>query len=232
MLINEVCKKYKLTLRTLRYYEELNLLQPKRNVSNIRDYSNSDIITLELILLLKNFNFTLKDIKNLIVTDDLALFRSLLKTKLTKLDYQHQEIIQKRQIIQSILNTYGSLDTSKHSLSEFVKEQIYIKDTERILPMLSSTDDIKIIISKELIPCASSDNPKSLIPSIKSLRKSLQTELNINLYLVRIVDDLQLNPYEYKIIQNESLLIQKTIDSEDIFIQSDHIISNLKALVI
>lgn len=232
MLINHVCKKYNLTLRTLRYYEEVSLLNPKRDKSNIRDYSQTDLTRLELILILKHFDFSLKDIKKLIISDDLSLLNEMLETELTSLDMKHQNILQKRQIIRTLLNTYGSLDQRNHSLAAFVKEQVYIKDMERILPMLSTTKSIEIEISKELIPCATSENPNSLLPSIKYLRENLGSKYDINLELIRVVDKEELGPYEYRILQNETLLIQKTITSKDILTQSDHIISNLKALVL
>lgn len=232
MLINDVCQEYNLTLRTLRYYEEVGLLSPVRNDSNIRDYSSQELAQLELILILKHFEFSLKEIKKLITSNDLTLLHEMLQGELTSLDIQHQNILQKRQIIQTLLKTYASIDPSQHSLSAFIKEQIYIKDMERILPMLTTTKSIVVEISKELIPCATSENPLSLLPSVKTLRDTLNAEYHIDLDLIRIVDKEELKAYEYRILQNDSLLIHKTIDSKDILVQSDHIISNLKALVL
>jgi hypothetical protein len=48
--IDEVARRTKLTKRTLRYYEELGLLEPaQRSDGNYRLYSESDVRTLEHI---------------------------------------------------------------------------------------------------------------------------------------------------------------------------------------
>lgn len=234
MVINQVARRYNISIRTLRYYEELGLITSTRNDSNIRVFSEAEIEKLELILLFKSFNFKLKDIKLVITSNDTKLVKSLFSNKLTNLDIEFNNIIHKRQLIHSILNTFGSNDISKHNIQEIINEKIYFtQNNERLINMLSKTNDIIIEIGKNLIPSATSENANSLLPSIKSLRNELSNKFNINLEIIRVRDNTELlNTKEYRIIQNDSVLLQKHIESDDPLIQSDHIITNLKALVL
>lgn len=55
--------------RTLRYYDEIGLLKPKRDAeSNYRYYDESDVDTLQQILFFKEMGFELEKIKKLIKT--------------------------------------------------------------------------------------------------------------------------------------------------------------------
>ncbi|MFC7784030.1 MULTISPECIES: MerR family DNA-binding transcriptional regulator [unclassified Rossellomorea] len=64
--ITQLAKEFNVTTRTIRYYEELNLLQPSRSESGRRIYSKSDITKLKLIFRGKRFGFTLDEIKEMI----------------------------------------------------------------------------------------------------------------------------------------------------------------------
>lgn len=63
--IGELAQLTGATTRTLRYYEELELLQPARNRSGQRLYGQSALTRLNFINELKSGGFSLLDIKNL-----------------------------------------------------------------------------------------------------------------------------------------------------------------------
>ena len=232
MLINEACKKYHVSARTLRYYEEIGLIQVDRNESNIREYYKEAIQKIELILLFKKFGFELKEIKKLIALDNMQLFRNLLDKELKKIKKEQEELIYKKQMIQSVLNTYGSRDESRHSLLAFMKEQVYLKDMGKEFTMLTNTKDIEIVIGEGLIPCAASDAEDMLIAQVKKLREDLKKNLGMELDLVRIVDDVNLNSYQYQIKQVERVLIDKEIETKDLGIQTRIIIDELKSVLV
>lgn len=60
--IGELANEFDVTLRTLRFYEDKELLAPRR-VGNTRLYSRTDRAKLQLILLAKRLGFSLADIK-------------------------------------------------------------------------------------------------------------------------------------------------------------------------
>ncbi|WBW96296.1 MerR family transcriptional regulator [Oceanirhabdus sp. W0125-5] len=66
MKTNEVCRKLKITSKSLRVYEEYGIVVPKREANNYRDYDENDLFMLRTVILLKELGFSLKDIKNLI----------------------------------------------------------------------------------------------------------------------------------------------------------------------
>ena len=69
MTIGEMARAYGVTLRTLRFYEDRNLLRPRR-AGNARYYGGVDRARLAMILKGKQLGFTLSEIADLIGGDD------------------------------------------------------------------------------------------------------------------------------------------------------------------
>ncbi len=63
--IGDLAREYGVSLRTLRFYEEKGLINPKR-VGNVRLYSRRDRARLELILLGRNVGFSLREVKQML----------------------------------------------------------------------------------------------------------------------------------------------------------------------
>jgi len=62
--ISELAKEFDITTRSIRFYEDLGLITPKRK-GNTRIYDGRDRIRLKLILRGKRLGFSLADIKEL-----------------------------------------------------------------------------------------------------------------------------------------------------------------------
>ncbi|MBO6637002.1 MAG: MerR family DNA-binding transcriptional regulator [Roseitalea sp.] len=69
--IGELAAEFDVTLRALRFYEDKNLLQPRR-VGNTRFYSRRDRARLALILMGKRLGFSLQDIAEILALYDPA----------------------------------------------------------------------------------------------------------------------------------------------------------------
>jgi DNA-binding transcriptional MerR regulator len=69
MKIGELAKKTGLTTRTIRYYEELNIIKPKYSKNGTRIFSELDIIKINLINILKQLNFPLSKIQSILSCD-------------------------------------------------------------------------------------------------------------------------------------------------------------------
>ena len=63
--ISDLAKRYEITTRTIRFYEEKGLLNPKREGQN-RIYSESDRVRLQLILRGKRLGLTLEESRDII----------------------------------------------------------------------------------------------------------------------------------------------------------------------
>lgn len=68
--ITQLAKEFNVSTRTIRYYEELNLLKPSRSESGRRFYSKGDITKLKLIFRGKRFGFSLDEIKEMVLLFD------------------------------------------------------------------------------------------------------------------------------------------------------------------
>ncbi|MGE7918033.1 MerR family transcriptional regulator [Viridibacillus sp. NPDC093762] len=68
--ITDIAKEFKVTTRTIRYYEELGLLSPQRTDAKKRMYTNSDYAKLKLIFRGKRYGFSLDEIKEMVLLFD------------------------------------------------------------------------------------------------------------------------------------------------------------------
>lgn len=105
----EFAKKSGITLRTLRYYDKINLLKPSsHNSSGHRLYSKHDFPKLQKILTLKFIGLSLDEIKNIMTSDvyDENLRRSLeIQKEIMKRKVHHINTV-----ISSIDETLDMLD--------------------------------------------------------------------------------------------------------------------------
>ena len=65
MKIHEVALKTGLTKKSIRYYEDMGLLNPLRNSNDYREYTEEDLKNLELIKFLRELEVPIMDIKKL-----------------------------------------------------------------------------------------------------------------------------------------------------------------------
>ncbi|MCQ5120764.1 MerR family transcriptional regulator [Massilicoli timonensis] len=81
--INEIAKLYNIGVDSLRYYEELGILQPKRGENRYRQYSTHDIYRLNIIKDMRNLGFSMAKIKtyleNRSIENSLLLFEEEIK---------------------------------------------------------------------------------------------------------------------------------------------------------
>lgn len=69
--IGEVAERTHLSLRTIRYYEEVGLVTPStRSQGGFRLYSEVDVARLELIQRMKPLNFSLEEMRELLMALD------------------------------------------------------------------------------------------------------------------------------------------------------------------
>lgn len=115
--IGEVSKETGLSLRTIRYYEELGLLKPKsRTAGHFRLYTESDIIRLRAIQTLKELGYPLKDIQAVMRSASTSKTGNELVTSILR-DFQRQEDLAKQQIKRS-RETLKNIETASELLAK------------------------------------------------------------------------------------------------------------------
>ncbi|WP_017187529.1 MerR family transcriptional regulator [Alkalibacillus haloalkaliphilus] len=65
--ISELAAQFNVSTRTIRYYEEVGLLQPKRNKSGHRQFTKKEMTQLQLIFRGKKYGFNLDEIKEMVL---------------------------------------------------------------------------------------------------------------------------------------------------------------------
>lgn len=116
--IGQVAKHFDVSLRTLRFYEDKGLIDPKR-VGTTRLYSHRDMARLRLILLGRRIGFSLRDVKQMMdLYDPKGSNIRQLKVTLEKSERQLLRLTKQRDAIEdaiSELNTAMELIRRKLS---------------------------------------------------------------------------------------------------------------------
>lgn len=68
--ISKVAEEFQVSTRTIRYYEEVGLLSPKRDTSGRRVLTTRDLAKMKLIMRGKKYGFTLEEIKEMVLLFD------------------------------------------------------------------------------------------------------------------------------------------------------------------
>lgn len=95
--INEVLQLTSVSLRTLHYYDEINLLSPSyRTEGGHRLYTNNDLLKLQQIVTLKFMGFSLKKIQQLLSDSTFNMHESLkIQAELVKKEALRMEAVSK-----------------------------------------------------------------------------------------------------------------------------------------
>lgn len=117
MLINEVCSIVGLSRKSIRYYEEEGLLNPKRNYNNdYRVYDEDNIRSLRIIKFLRELDVPISDIKKL-RDNELSLY-DCLNNHLYKIEEQEKSFSKIKDMCMDIIDSkvsYEKLDIDKYS---------------------------------------------------------------------------------------------------------------------
>jgi len=66
MKISEAARKIKISIKKIRYYSDIGLVRPSRVNSGYRDFTENDLIKLQLIVKSRSFGFSIKECSTLI----------------------------------------------------------------------------------------------------------------------------------------------------------------------
>jgi DNA-binding transcriptional MerR regulator len=141
--IGEIAKMSGITIRTLRYYDSINLLHPIKHPKNgYRYYDKASINKLQLILGLKSMDFSLNDIRKYMVKENIDMITmlkyqkedvlkkiSLLNDVNKKIDFVLERINEKESYVDDIFSIYESIELMNHNeiAKKFVDKDYDIK---------------------------------------------------------------------------------------------------------
>ncbi len=119
MLINEVESVIGLSKKSIRYYEEEGLLNPKRNnVNDYRIYSDEDIKKLKVIKFLRELGVPINDLKKL--NNNTLSLEDCLNERLKVIDKEKENYLKVQDMCKEIIenhDTYEDIDISKYTVN-------------------------------------------------------------------------------------------------------------------
>jgi DNA-binding transcriptional MerR regulator len=102
--IGDIAIRYNVTSRTLRYYEEIGLLQSTRlDDSQYRFYDENSVLRLEQILFLRKLDLPVKEVKDILTSQDKTILLNTFTNKLNTLSKDIQAMEDLRFIIEEFL---------------------------------------------------------------------------------------------------------------------------------
>ncbi|MDI6603601.1 MAG: MerR family transcriptional regulator [Thermoanaerobacteraceae bacterium] len=124
--IDEIAAKTGITKRALRYYEEINLIIPKRADSGYRIYSDEDLEKINKIKELKeSLGFTLKDIKYILELEKNV--KEVLTGDVSEVSMVDNAIVMMENLIQLIKKKEETIKNTEVKCNEILQKLIKIK---------------------------------------------------------------------------------------------------------
>ncbi|MBP0481375.1 MerR family transcriptional regulator [Sagittula salina] len=119
----EMCAKFDVTPRTLRYYEYIELLTPKKE-GRSRFYGPREIARMTLILRGRKFGFQLEDIRQWLLIYEKEGTEAQMKTWVEMADRQLAELAeQKTQLEEAMAELKALRDETTHSLGTNARDR-------------------------------------------------------------------------------------------------------------
>ncbi|GEA21332.1 MerR family transcriptional regulator [Vibrio harveyi] len=116
--ISDLAKEFDITTRSIRFYEDVGLIEPERK-GNIRVYQRRDKIRLKLILRGKRLGFSLAEIRELFELYDTQQSDGQLLKMLTIIDEKQAHLQQQLDDISVVMNELETAkDRCKQALSD------------------------------------------------------------------------------------------------------------------
>jgi len=199
----ELSKRLKVSVRTLRYYDQIGLVQPsKKGEGGKRFYSKEDILALEKILLLKSLSLSLEDSKKIVteksITSILLVHRSLLEEQVDSI----QKSIQHTTSLLNILKLEGTINWE--DLLSLVVDQENKSDWQQYF-----TEDEKQLLIEQL-PKLEKDDPttKKWMNVMKRIEMCMDKELSPQSVEMQIIMD-DMNILSEETFQGDQQLMDK-----------------------
>ncbi|MEG3013399.1 MAG: flavocytochrome c [Cetobacterium sp.] len=160
-LIGEISKITGLSNKTLRYYDENNILKPDYVDPNngYRYYSEYQILKLQNIITLKDNGFSLEEIKNRFdqnISREISSFFDVYKKKIEDINTQIQELKTSKKNLQKLLDEFSYLEVDKIVLKCLPKKFLYNLDIITNKNLNNSIFDIYKIIEAS-VECGSAN---------------------------------------------------------------------------
>lgn len=143
--IGELSSIIGISIRTIRYYEEVGILNPaKTTESNYRYYGHKEIEILEIIVFLKKLGFSLQEIKMILTQDIRTSFIEVLSNRQSQLKTEFNQLLLKKEILDSFMSIITTDKAIQDSPLDIIKEMCS-KRKEQMSMICNNTFPIKVV---------------------------------------------------------------------------------------
>ena len=215
MKISEIAKRYNVSKRTLRYYEEIGLLKSCRESDREeRWYEKSQVERLEQILLLKKASLKLKDIKKVLLDEDVKALKVILQQRLDEVEEELKELQMKKSLIQDMIYLANDISKPPIHFYQLINEQVYLKNyIQQIEGMKYYMEDIILLeFGEGLVEVAIKEE---LPRQVGQLKEKIINETAKALPLIRMRDNVELLSRQYSIRIKGVVVKTKEIESHE-----------------
>lgn len=118
--IGELSKKLGITVRAIRYYEEIGLLEPFKSDTGYRYFDETEILKLQRILLFKSLGLSLGEIKKIIDLKSSHVLDQILEERKTMIEKEIATLLQKIESIKLAKELFRK--NEKFEIESFAKQ--------------------------------------------------------------------------------------------------------------
>lgn len=113
MQISQVAQKTGLTAKTIRYYESIGLVAPKRQPNGYRNYDQEQIKQLEFVQRARGLGFSIAECRGMLVSGSNGASlneqtKEILRQRLTDIEVKLTELTALRETLSDIAQSYNS----------------------------------------------------------------------------------------------------------------------------
>ncbi|SFD45739.1 MerR family transcriptional regulator [Clostridium uliginosum] len=170
--ISQVSKIFKISTRTLRYYEEIGLIESlKKEGYAYRTYDDEAIKRLKQIMILRKLRLSLKEIEQILKNNEISYAIEALNDKLEEVNYDIKALDDVKNAILMFINKLN--DINKKNMLEKVL------DDETLLHTISAIADINKSFNVKKIEMEDLRMANNVLDTLKNLRIVCLPPMNV-----------------------------------------------------
>ena len=144
--INEISKLYGIGVDSLRYYEKLGILRPRRDTNGYRLYDLKDMYKLTVIRDLRKLDFSMAQIREFLEGQSVDNTLSLLREEQSLMEEQIREITRRKGLIQKRIRSLKAAE--RETAGEIVVKKLPERRCVRIEQYITRDEEMDFVIRK------------------------------------------------------------------------------------
>ena len=221
---------YKISARTLRYYEEVGILKSyRKNGSKYREYDRELCERLEVILLLRRLSFSIKIIEELLKGDGVN-FSSALQEKIADSAKKVIEARETNNLLRDLAQELAHKPITAINAAEMLREYVYLsKQTERVIKMSlpPHKEKYRVAMGYALAMEVCNENSGDLLRKLKDFRLEMDKNY-ITFPPIRVYDSEDMAQNQVLIVWNGEEVLRKDFQLENAVTCANEIVGQLK----